>query len=459
MDRAPDGVAVLRPGWHAGAGGAYASIPNHELDLPVSHTADESTRIAAGKTVSILMKQELLGSCTVNSQSVYGVALAMPQIARSAGWSRTFTGLTVRAFVHLLLNFLVQGVVLYQIDLESNAFAEISGQMHLCNFGQYFESCPGKTDCTGPGGSTYARSWMVSRFSTWHTRAFLKQSLLAVLPEQADNIRRHVHTGEYGMESPICRAICVFIFVVDVIDDLYDTMGIVRLLLRTPSSADTWLSYDPPQWGKETDKMMFKRTEIDYVKFHVNGMPFCWKLANFVVIVVPKIVLWTVLLIAGTQFLMETASIEDLIINSLALAFILQIDEIIANRLCTEATKEIMAKLEGYDLYNLDTEEAMADSEVLRGFEEGDARWRCYDTRFLKLLLPRRLILILLVTTLVYNGYFRLFCQASPDGSLVSLPLYAPKIIPRVGLPSFFQRLVNPHGVERDTVPTWTMPG
>merc|ERR1719247_1352556 len=62
---------------------------------------DFKARVAAGKCLSILMKMEVAGHCTVEKQSVYGAVIALPQIARSVGWSRTMTGLSLRAFLFL----------------------------------------------------------------------------------------------------------------------------------------------------------------------------------------------------------------------------------------------------------------------------------------------------------------------------------------------------------------------
>merc|ERR1719428_2130906 len=110
----------------------------------------------------------------------------MPQIARSSGWSRTFTGLAVRSVLHLLLNIAIQYIILYQILLENNVMNLWGGQMHLCNFGQYFDQCENGqnvTDCTGPGGTRYTSARLYSNFQIWSTRVFVRDSLMKVLPE------------------------------------------------------------------------------------------------------------------------------------------------------------------------------------------------------------------------------------------------------------------------------------
>merc|ERR1719443_1076109 len=155
------------------------------------------------------------------------------------------------------------------------------GQMHLCNFGQYFDQCENGqnvTDCTGPGGTRYTSARLYSNFQIWSTRVFVRDSLMKVLPEKKDTIAKEVDPGEYGMESPVCRIICLFLFIMQIIDDLRDTCNIILTLIYVPSSSDSWLSYEPPQGiSKAQAKLVLRRSELDYVRVRVNGMPRCWK--------------------------------------------------------------------------------------------------------------------------------------------------------------------------------------
>jgi len=66
------------------------------------HLVPEYNRkIASGKAIRILMKMESTGSCELETGSVYGAAIALPQIARSADWSGSMTALALRAFFFL----------------------------------------------------------------------------------------------------------------------------------------------------------------------------------------------------------------------------------------------------------------------------------------------------------------------------------------------------------------------
>jgi len=439
----------------------------------------DNVKVAAARALKILMKKEMTGSCTVSPESVYGVALAMPQIARSSGWSKTYTSLAIRAFVHLLLNCVVQLVLLYQVALESNVMQYYGGQMHLCNFGQYFDKCPGKTDCTGPGGTTYVKDGLYANFQQWNTRMFVRDTLNWLLPDKAAAIRSNVVPGEYGIESPLCRVLCVFLFVMAVVDDFAETLNTMLLLWHVPSVPEPWLSYEPPSWvtnkeigeemsrtldfdvnetiNKDTAKKVMGVGEIDFVIVRVAGMPRRWKVINFFCIVVPKFFIWLVLIAAGTQFLMETAAIQDLIINSLAMCFILQIDELVASRLCTEATKAIMAKLEAYDLFSIAEDEELLDEDVVAEYEKREVQFSVADCETLILLFPKRLFLIMSITACCYWGYYMRFCTATPDGSYVSEALYPPATIEKAGF-WFLEWLTEPQLVPRVPHATWKMP-
>jgi len=447
--------------------GKYAAIPTDENDGQPTDSISQNTdtakevidlsvKVAAARAVQILMKQESHGMCVVDGSSVYGIALAMPQIARSAGWSRTFTGLTIRSYMNLTLNFIIQGVILYEIEMCSNVLGPISGKVHLCGFGSSFDQCPGSADCTGPSGSVYQSDMLYSSFPVWKTRIFLRDSLMKVFPEMATRIDKEVHPGEYGMESSICRIACLYLFVLFVYKDFAETLQVLRMLRRVPTGSDPWISYNPPTWtqDKTTDKEMFGHKELDYIDIKVNGMPLGWKFVNLVVIVLPKLFVWAIFSLAGTQYIMDTAGIQELIINAVAMTFILDMDELIAARLCTEATKAIMIKIQGYELYDIGTEESRTDDEAMEKFSLEDERWHVTDPELLYLLFPMRLISTILMTAVFYTLYFWRFCSTLPDGSSRSMPLFPPADISNWNL---LRWLAAPGSIKRGNN-TWQMP-
>jgi len=239
-----------------------------------------------------------------------------------------------------------------------------------------------------------------------------------------------------------------------------ETIATMLLLWHIPSRAESWLTYEPPNWEgmtKDEAKIMLGNVEFDFIRFRIRGMPLSWKIVNVCIVVIPKFLIWLLLLSAGTQFLMDTASIQDLITNSLAMAFVLSLDELIASRLCTEATKAIMEKLEKYDLYDPGEDGCTSDDTVIEAFKNFEDRYNITEGKLVMLLMPRRLLIILSVSVFSYLCYFWKFCDRTEDGSWISKPLYPPAKIQKLGS-WLFQWLLASWTVETVPDPTWAMP-
>lgn len=390
-------------------------------------TTNVNSKIAASKSISILRKLEDIGYCGVETGSVYGAAVALPQIARSACWSSTLTALAVRAYIFLVINMMSQVLLLSMIGKEQNISYHFAGQMHLCDYGKtvFQNDCPNGPNCIGPGG-TPIESTLKYDFNTWATRTFVRDTMKVLFPERSDVIQDQVTPGEYGLESWLCRNACIFIFMMAVVEDLHQTLLLIKTLFRIPTMAQSWIMYNEPEWEeKSTVKKLQGLTELDLVKFRVAGMPCGWKVFNFMFIVVPKAMLWVSMSIVGVHYLMETSGIVDLIVNAMALTFVLNIDETAFMRFSTIITKHIMSKLEDMPLFSTDREESEADDDALDRFEEeemGSGRWR----RLLVPLIPMRLLAIIFWQIVFMSLYYYRNCDARSDGSYVSKDLHLP---------------------------------
>jgi len=418
-------------------------------------TPESNRRIAAGKAISILMKRETTGSCELETASVYVAAIALPQIARSTEWSGTMTALALRAYFFLLVNIGLQAFTLAMIGTEQLLMYPFSGQMHLCDFGAALPQCGTNStapNCLGPGGTTLSYPRLYS-YDIWSTRKFASDALSQLFPERADEIKAAMDPGEYGIENYWCRAACIFIFMMAVVDDLRGTINLARLLWIVPTKAQTWISYEPPDWAsKEDAKSIHSWSELDFVKFHVSGMPLGWKVLNFLVIWMPKFLLWLALAATGFHYLMETADIVDMVVNAMALTFVLDIDEMVFARLTTSVTQHIMAQLEDMPLYDLSEEDDETDNEVLERFEreeKGFGRWRK-----LSLIFPKRLATILCLQVIFMWLYYFRNCRLDRHGGMVSKNMYTPKALSNNMLGLMFG--VEP---EAEPKPFWTMPG
>mmetsp|Transcript_69509 Transcript_69509/g.180402 ORF Transcript_69509/g.180402 Transcript_69509/m.180402 type:complete len:444 (-) Transcript_69509:60-1391(-) len=413
---------------------------------------DRNAYVASGKAIGYLEKMDRDGSCGLERESVYGAAVALPQIARSAGWSGTMTALAIRSYAFLLLNIFLQLFLLCMIAEDEILGSAFAGKVHLCDFGAKMENCPeGAPNCQGPSGTTFSAPRLYS-FDVWSTRVYVRDSLAALFPDRKKEIHELVDPGEYGLENYYCRAACCFIFVMGLMDDLHKSLGLAILLWNVPSDNSKWVRYEVPDWAaKEHAKRVHSWCELDLVKFGVAGMPVGWKIANLIFIFVPKMLIWWILGHLGMHFLMETAGIVDSIMNSMALTFVINLDEMIFQVLTTLPVKHIMDNLEEYALFQLEDEERETDDDILARFmhtELGKQKWK----RFVSLLLPKRLVTVVFLWSFFVWNYYRLNCETKPDGSSVSKPLRLPTVV-RFNPLSFF---TDNYQAEHD--PYWTMP-
>lgn len=235
-----------------------------------------------------------------------------------------------------------------------------------------------------------------------------------------------------------------------VVDDLWATMSLANLLVAVPSEAESWITYDVPDWAdKERVKALHGYTELDFVKFHVAGMPMGWKVLNFFIVLVPKCAMWVALVCSGVHYLMESAGIMAVVVNAMALTFVLDVDEMIFLRLSTMITKHIMSSLEDMPLFETNTEETETEHEVLERFhidEVGRGR-----LRRINLLLPKRLLTIVALQFFFMWLYYQRNCVRLEDGSWVSKDMHLPKDLAYRPLSLMFG--VDP---PREEKPFWT---
>merc|ERR1712070_376786 len=83
---------------------------------------------------------------------------------------------------------------------------------------------------------------------------------------------------------------------------------------------------------------------LEDVRIKIAGMPFVWKMVNFVVILIPKVVLWKLTAEVGVMSLMETSDIDNIITNCVSLTFILNIDETVCAVLLPTSAIRLLSK-------------------------------------------------------------------------------------------------------------------
>mmetsp|Transcript_72939 Transcript_72939/g.128826 ORF Transcript_72939/g.128826 Transcript_72939/m.128826 type:complete len:475 (+) Transcript_72939:64-1488(+) len=429
----------------------HADAPNNNAG---KDTQEFHAKVAAAKLMGITKAEEKYR--VKLDKSLYGAAIMMPQIARSAGWPKNICVLMCRSYIFLLVNYTVQGMILFFIAKEEIVWDSFGGQMFLCDFGKDSGGCPGGANCIGPSGTEYTPSRVYS-WDLWTTRMYVRDSLKALFPDRVDDINTLVDPGEYGVESYYCRLLCCALFTVTVMSDLWGSINMLWVFIDVPNKAECWVDYEEPTWAdKEHAKAIHGWTELDLVTLKIAGMPLSWKIFNVLVVLLPKMLLWKITAEAGILFLMETSGIEDIVVNSVALAFILQIDELLCNELMSDSTRAILEKLEDYHLENYAKEnnvEDLTDEELYQQNEEQiNAPW---GIRQLMEIFPLKLLLVFLLTWFFVDRYYTRHCVTSEAGGLVSHSMRLPLGTEFSLLNAFFQSFAP---VTREEEPFWTMP-
>merc|ERR1711972_254373 len=291
-------------------------------------------------------------------------------------------------------------------------------------------------------------------------RVFVRDSIRGmqdVLPDAAEDAAALIDPGEWAVQNYWCRVVCVFIFMLAMIDDLNLSYSLLTLLHRVPTSDAKWLSYEVPKWGaKSSVKTVKGWQEINLVKFRIAGMPMAWKLVNLVFIVLPKLLVWYTVASLGCEFIMETAGIVRAVLNSMALTFVLSMDELVFDVLTTCMAKHIMNDLEPYTEPEDDEGEDKTEDEVLQQYYVSEVAQRDW-VRFFCMLPPKRLLRVLGLVMLFLGKYYMMNCQFESDGSWVSIPMFLPRVDFTFNLFEFLIGGVN--SVDRaEETPYWRMP-
>eukprot|EP00929_Paragymnodinium_shiwhaense_P066686 TRINITY_DN3347_c0_g1_i1.p1 TRINITY_DN3347_c0_g1~~TRINITY_DN3347_c0_g1_i1.p1 ORF type:complete len:507 (+),score=78.13 TRINITY_DN3347_c0_g1_i1:82-1521(+) len=437
-----------------GASPPFAAVANHQMITPRPHRDPESTgplsqrELVMGNVedrmtkraelAAALLYKKVVKSRTINVEenSIYGCAMVMPQFARSAGWPVRLSVLAARSYFFMFLNVVVQLFILRALSEEDVVMNKFGGQMYLCDFGAQ-KDCPGNDGCLGPEGTIITPPRMYS-YQQWAIQKFVKASFMQLFPEKEEEIDKNIDPGEYGVENLHVRALCILLFVMGVTKDFYQVLHMLTMLWTVPTRAESWLDYD----------------EDLEVKLKIAGMPMLWKTVNLVFLFLPKLLIWQMTIKTGTVFLMETASIDDVIVNSGALTFILNIDELFYDTVTMDQTKYMMENCEGYPLED-EGEEWLKNPSADHPAKDYVLLKKAASSHWTEVV-PWRALLVMVLwfgnTWLYYNNN----CVRGKDGAWVSKPVYEPAAAeiswPSAFFPSFF-----PVETTGDT-PFWTMP-
>jgi len=416
--------------------------------------------LAAGILITRAGKGRTTVKINIEKNSVFGAGVLIPQLARCTQWSKPMALWTIQIYFFLFFSLFLQVELLRFIEMEEMVMDVYGGQPYLCDFGAPFDNCPDDPGCLGPAGTQITPPRLYN-YHTWATRTFMKDSMKILFPDKADLIDEKIDAGEYGAESRWCRWLCCFLFMVGVMEEMVNIFKTGELLWSVPSKPEQWidLCMDQETTGAKRARgnVWGKGLESDDILVKVAGMPRYWKIINVLIILLPKVIVWRLTASAGVTFLMETADINDCIVNAVALNFILQIDEMLFETLVPAEIRSLVGNCEDFD-----RREHGGTLERSSGEGERESReLSLFSLGAVVLLFPVSAILTCGLTAwFIYSDYYLSHCNYSEEGKFyVSKTIFTPLSVKF----SLFQSVMSTyfpdmHSVGYEKEPIWTMP-
>eukprot|EP00490_Sorites_sp_Unknown_P012545 CAMPEP_0114694850 /NCGR_PEP_ID=MMETSP0191-20121206/70668_1 /TAXON_ID=126664 /ORGANISM="Sorites sp." /LENGTH=410 /DNA_ID=CAMNT_0001990301 /DNA_START=38 /DNA_END=1270 /DNA_ORIENTATION=- len=369
--------------------------------------------------------------------SVYGTAIAFPQLARCSNYNKVFIALWIRAWLALALNLFLQLSLVVFVGEATQVMNPLGGMMHLCDFGATLDTCKGPDEvvdgCVGPGGTQFAPPRLYG-YTQWAVQKFTKQALLDVLPDQEDAINTKVDPGEYGIENYWCRFVCLFLFTLSVLHEIVTCLRMALLLWSVPSSGKelAWITH------KYDDRL--RRNVAKYrvggllagVSAQAGSVPLCLVGGH----------------LAFDGHLGHFGRCPGCFVHELRPGCI---DEMLYDAMTSAAATSIMKRLE----QALEEEETAQEQAEDAGKVHPKQTFWC-SIALIRQIIPARVVATLAVMAFYVSRYYWFKCKWSDQWQMwVSKDMYAPQgasySLGDFVLNGFFKTV--PHGSE----PFWTM--
>merc|ERR1719228_10617 len=150
-----------------------------------------------------------------------------------------------------------------------------------------------------------------------------------------DNADEHGYCGSYNLEPMIYR-LCVPIYIGYCLRDIIET-GLMAYWYRVITNANCSILDDGKITGEKQQGLQYKVVDEDDDTTQdvllnarkIHGTSNTYAVYVWVCILIPKFLLAAATLLIGTGFIVNTDSDENLILNALALGFILEMEEMI----------------------------------------------------------------------------------------------------------------------------------
>jgi hypothetical protein len=304
--------------------------------------------------------------------TLYGSAIVLPQVAQDMEWHPKYIGLCVEAAICLFLVYLMQGIFVYEVA------RLVQAKDQQCD--RHPDYCLDRgfrlSDRALIGGrDRWYRCFPPAFNSSWTRHEIIYHS-----PGSASGGGLH-----------LCRRLCVVAFVIFLFKEVRQSWEMLRLLLKLPGQHEPWVVVvDQLEENAKVnhDKTQVPEIEVErkaHVKWQINGMDRNWKILSFCTLIVPKMLLCFLLLWYGSEWLMNTYDHGELILNAVALVFVLDLDEAVFFATSDSDTCFYMDNLDPWRDTSEDEEgrdEAKAahnlsSHRLSATLDHPETRWRC----------------------------------------------------------------------------------
>eukprot|EP00494_Astrolonche_serrata_P029584 UN29851 len=172
------------------------------------------------------------------------------------------------------------------------------------------------------GSSTYQK-WIIYIQITllYLANGFIQLGLITyvywIYQDQEDE---YGECGGYKTRQPV-RWMCILLYTAVCAGDIVETMKLAFWTWYFPSTSE------PGAWEKLSYEVV-EQADGDTVTEYKSGMNTLYRVYIFLIVLAPKMMLALALLGYGTGFIVTTNDEAEILLNALALVFVLEIDEL-----------------------------------------------------------------------------------------------------------------------------------
>jgi len=132
--------------------------------------------------------------------------------------------------------------------------------------------------------------------------------------------------------------VCLWIFIMHILTEIVAAIDMVELvLLQVPTVTD----FSP---------LLYAKNDEGELELKDGGMTYSRKAFIFAAVLLPRVLIGTSLLIIGGLFLQTSTSNTEIFMNSLAAAFVIDIDEMVFAFLTPAASKRLIEEIPPFDV-------------------------------------------------------------------------------------------------------------